>query len=113
MNPSSLPQATAKSSWSLEQWLAYLLAIHPKEIDMTLSRVQHVFEKLALDFSHTTIVTVGGTNGKGSTCRCMELCLLAQGKTVGVYSSPHLVDYRERVRINDELLNEDSYCQAF
>lgn len=113
MNPSSLPQATAKSSWSLEQWLAYLLAIHPKEIDMTLSRVQHVFEKLALDFSHTTIVTVGGTNGKGSTCRCMELCLLAQGKNVGVYSSPHLVDYRERVRINDELLNEDSYCQAF
>ena len=113
MNSSTLPQATAKSTWSLEQWLAYLLAIHPTEIDMTLARIQHVFDKLNLDFSDTTIITVGGTNGKGSTCRCMEQCLRALGKNVGVYSSPHLVDYRERVRINDAMPEEEHFCQAF
>lgn len=56
---------------------------------------------------------VAGTNGKGTTCRVVETLFLAEEKSVGVYSSPHITDYRERVRINDGLLSQDAHCKAF
>lgn len=101
-----------KSSWSLDRWLDYILAIHPSEIEMGLSRVSRVYQRLDISLSGCTVITVGGTNGKGSTCRFIEMALIESGHSVGVYSSPHLNDYRERVRINDALPDENTFCQA-
>ena len=112
MNKQS-PSFTASADNSLTQWLAYLESIHPTAIDMGLTRVKQVADKLALDFSNQTVITVAGTNGKGTTCRFIEQACLAQGKTTGVYSSPHLLDYRERVRINGDIEAERLYCEAF
>lgn len=98
---------------SLTDWLGYLESIHPSAIDMGLARVQRVADILSLSLDNSTVITVAGTNGKGTTCRMIEAVLLSQGKTVGVYSSPHLLDYRERVRINGAQLNEQAYCEAF
>ncbi|TRY29392.1 bifunctional tetrahydrofolate synthase/dihydrofolate synthase [Aliiglaciecola sp. M165] len=100
-------------SWSLHQWTDYLLSIHPKNIDMGLERTQSVFTKLGLDFSAQRVVTVAGTNGKGTTCRMIENGLLMANKTVAVYSSPHLIDYKERVRVNDQLLTDADHVAAF
>lgn len=113
MNATLSHQVTAKTSWSLEQWLAYLMAIHPSEIDMGLDRVSRVYQRLGIRFPNTRIVTVAGTNGKGTTCRFMEMALRELGHTVGVYSSPHINDYRERVRINDQLPDASVFCDAF
>lgn len=98
---------------SLAQWLTYLESIHPNSIDMGLNRIKAVADNLGLHFSDKTVITVAGTNGKGTTCRFLELACQTQHKTTGVYSSPHLLDYRERVRINGESPDEAAFCQAF
>lgn len=102
-----------QQTWSLDQWLSYLESIHSKNIDMGLSRVEQVFNNLKLDFSSTKVVTVAGTNGKGTTCAMLEQGALLKGLNVGVYSSPHIVRYTERVRINGKELSERDHCQAF
>lgn len=103
----------AQRTWSLNQWLSYLESIHSKNIDMGLDRVKQVLSRLDLDFSDKTVITVAGTNGKGTTCVMLEQTALLLNKTVGVYSSPHLLDYRERVRVNAEMLSEAQHCEAF
>ena len=85
---------------NLKQWLSYLEQLHPNEIDMGLARVQEVAQRLRLPRLAKKIVTVTGTNGKGSTCALLASLLAGQGLSVGVYSSPHLLRYNERVRIN-------------
>ncbi|MBT0587422.1 bifunctional tetrahydrofolate synthase/dihydrofolate synthase [Alteromonas oceanisediminis] len=102
-----------QSNWPLAHWLDYLLAIHPTEIDMTLDRIRRVYQRFQLQWNSTTVITVGGTNGKGSTCRFLEAALQAKGYKVGVYSSPHLIDYEERIRINGDNVSADDVCQAF
>lgn len=98
---------------SLSQWLQYLESIHPTAIDMGLERVRTVASALDLCFPHSTVITVAGTNGKGTTCKFIEQTALEQGKTVAVYSSPHLLTYRERVRHNGALPSEAAFCDAF
>ncbi len=100
------------NSRTLPQWLAYLESIHPTTIDMGLDRVKQVADALNIQFDSRVII-VGGTNGKGTTCALMEQALLRSGQSVGVYSSPHLLDYRERVRVNGELPQEAAFCSAF
>lgn len=100
-------------TWSLDRWLSHLESIHSKNIDMGLERVRLVLERLNVDFSDKTVITVAGTNGKGTTCALIEHTALALGKSVGVYSSPHLIDYRERVRINGRMMDATAHCQAF
>ncbi|MDC0602039.1 bifunctional tetrahydrofolate synthase/dihydrofolate synthase [Aliiglaciecola sp.] len=106
-------QGKPSLSWSLPRWLDYLLAIHTKSIDMGLARTQQVFERLSIDFATSTVITVAGTNGKGTTCRFIEKSLLSLGHSVGVYSSPHITDYNERVRINDKMLSDEQHLEAF
>lgn len=106
-------QVEPDSTWSLATWLDYLLSIHPKNIEMGLDRVQLVFDKLNLDLTGSTIVSVAGTNGKGTTCALIEHAVLAAGKSVAVYSSPHLINYQERVRINHKQLSASAHCNAF
>ena len=93
-------------------WLAHLDTIHPVEIDLTLERVKQVYDRLNLTLSGT-VITIAGTNGKGSTGAAIEQIALYLDKKVGVYSSPHLLDYRERVRVNGHMLSEQDHCDAF
>ena len=73
----------------LETWLCYLEQLHPSSIELGLERVKSVAERLELLQPAPYIFTVAGTNGKGTTCRTLEMILLAANKRVGVYSSPH------------------------
>jgi dihydrofolate synthase/folylpolyglutamate synthase len=107
------PQASEKEAWSLDLWLTYLEQVHPSHIELGLERVAEVLCNLHLDLSQRTIVTVAGTNGKGTTCALIEQALLANKNSVAVFSSPHLVDYRERVRVSGLMLTEKAHCQAF
>jgi dihydrofolate synthase/folylpolyglutamate synthase len=100
---------------SLEDWLGHLECLHPRGqagIELGLERVQQV--KSALGQGQTCpVITVGGTNGKGSTCALLERMLIAAGYRVGVYSSPHLLSYNERVRINGVPAPDADFCAAF
>lgn len=98
---------------SLKDWLCYLEDLHPTNIELGLERVNKVKQALQLDFSNIRVVTVGGTNGKGTTSTLVEQACIVAGQSVAVYSSPHLIDYRERVRINGKLLTESMHCDAF
>ncbi len=109
MTQNIIPQATS----SLEMWLDYLTNIHSSAIDLGLDRVQAVAQKANLVKPAPTVITVAGTNGKGSTCALMEAILLDAGYSVGVYSSPHLIRYNERVRINGVDVEDAKHCQAF
>ncbi|MFM2482735.1 bifunctional tetrahydrofolate synthase/dihydrofolate synthase [Celerinatantimonas sp. YJH-8] len=100
-------------SRSLEDWLCYFEHQHQTTIDLGLERVGAVARKMGLTSLVMPVITVAGTNGKGSTCRLIEQLLLAKGYQVGVYSSPHISDYRERVRINDQLPPKQAFCDAF
>jgi dihydrofolate synthase / folylpolyglutamate synthase len=83
---------------SLADWLAYIERQHPQAIAMGLDRVREVFTRLGPEIPFP-VVTVGGTNGKGSTCAMVESILRVAGHRTGLYTSPHLVRYNERVRI--------------
>jgi dihydrofolate synthase/folylpolyglutamate synthase len=87
--------------------------LHPREIDLGLERVRVVSQRLALDHPGFCIITVAGTNGKGSSVAMLEAILHAAGYAVGSYSSPHLIDYNERVRIRTEPVSDADLCQAF
>ncbi|UDG80855.1 Dihydrofolate synthase/folylpolyglutamate synthase [Candidatus Hartigia pinicola] len=105
----TIPQAES----SLDIWLSYLTKLHSQSIDMGLERVRQVMEKMELTQPATRIITVTGTNGKGTTCHAIESILIAAGIKVGVYSSPHLVNYTERVRIQGQELPESVFCRVF
>ncbi|MGP1718093.1 MAG: bifunctional tetrahydrofolate synthase/dihydrofolate synthase [Methylophilus sp.] len=97
---------------TVEGWLSYIESLHPKSIEMGLSRVQAVAARLQLAFPFT-VITVGGTNGKGSTCAMLERIYATAGYRVGCYTSPHLVQYQERVRLNGDLIGDEVLCAAF
>jgi dihydrofolate synthase/folylpolyglutamate synthase len=110
---------------SLTQWLSYLESIHNVEIDLGLTRINKVAERLKLDFdgqrfstlndafSFAKIITVAGTNGKGTTCAFLENALLSENKTVAVYSSPHIEHFNERLRFNKNDMADHHFIQAF
>jgi len=97
----------------LSDWLTYIEQAHTKEIDMGLSRTEDLVNRLQIDFSEQYVVTVGGTNGKGTTCALIEQICLHAGLTVGVYSSPHLVSFCERIRVNGSQIAEAMLCDIF
>lgn len=97
----------------LGEWLAYLEQLHPSAIDMGLERSQHVLERLQLGSLAPRVITVTGTNGKGSTCAFLASLLQAQGMRVGVYSSPHLIRYNERVQVDGTEATDQALCEAF
>lgn len=97
---------------SLDAWLQYLESLHPNAIDMGLERVREVANRLSLDAPAIKIV-VGGTNGKGSTCAMLESILLAAGYRVGLYTSPHLVTFNERARVNGDIVSDAQLIAQF
>ena len=83
---------------TLGEWLAFIERQHPKSIALGLERVASVFSRMGVEIAHP-VITVAGTNGKGSTCAMLEAMLRAGGYRTALYTSPHLVRYNERVRI--------------
>ncbi|QJT22361.1 bifunctional tetrahydrofolate synthase/dihydrofolate synthase [Aeromonas media] len=100
-------------SRSLVDWLSYLEQIHPVNIDMGLERVGAVARRMGLTRLPFKVITVAGTNGKGSSCAMAASILMAAGYKVGVYSSPHLLRFTERVRIDGAELSGSEHCAAF
>lgn len=105
----NLPQATSP----LASWLYYLEHLHAQAIELGLDRIRRVASSLGLLTPAPVVFTVAGTNGKGTTCRTLETVLMAAGYRVGVFSSPHLVRYTERVRIQGEELAESAHTTSF
>ncbi len=97
----------------LDQWLNYIEQSHPLTISMGLERVKKVSERRNLHQFPFPVVIVGGTNGKGSTVSSLAKLLQTAGLRVGTYSSPHLLDFKERIQINGCFLNESELCEAF
>ncbi|WP_122433989.1 bifunctional tetrahydrofolate synthase/dihydrofolate synthase [Pseudomonas viridiflava] len=98
---------------TLGDWLAYLEQLHPSAIDMGLDRSRKVAQQLGLTRPAPRVITVTGTNGKGSTCAFVASLLQAQGLKVGVYSSPHLLRYNERVKVQGVEAADLELCDAF
>ncbi|MFL1803467.1 bifunctional tetrahydrofolate synthase/dihydrofolate synthase [Plesiomonas shigelloides] len=109
MNSMNRPQATSP----LATWLSYLESLHSTTIDLGLDRIRQVAQQLALQKPAPLVITVAGTNGKGTTCRTLEIILLQAGYRVGVYSSPHLLRYTERVRVQGQELDDALHSAAF
>lgn len=103
---------TPDANATLPQWLAYLETLHHTEIDLGLDRIKQVADRLGLTYPYTTI-TVGGTNGKGSVCAMLEAIVLAGGYKAGTYTSPHLVDYNERIRVNGQFATDAQIIEQF
>jgi dihydrofolate synthase/folylpolyglutamate synthase len=97
---------------TVDGWLAYIEALHPKSIAMGLDRVREVANRLSLN-PQCPVITVAGTNGKGSTCAMLMQIYADAGYRVGCYTSPHLIRYQERVRINHMEIPDDALCDAF
>jgi len=99
---------------TLAEWLSWQESLNPKEIDLGLDRVSQVLSKLnfSSDFI-CPVITVAGTNGKGSTVAFIESILHQADIPVGCYTSPHLFTYNERIRVNTEQVSDEVLCDAF
>jgi dihydrofolate synthase / folylpolyglutamate synthase len=97
---------------TLEAWLAYCEQLHPTSIEMGLERVRAVAQRMALKFD-CPVITVAGTNGKGSTCAMLEAILLEAGYRTGVFTSPHLVHFEERCRIRGDIVKAEALVASF
>lgn len=103
----------ADSSVDLEGWLQRLQHAHPREIELGLQRIRTVWMALGRPRPAPLVISVAGTNGKGSTSALLESMLLAGGHRVGCYTSPHLLRFNERVRIAGEPVDDATLCAAF
>ncbi|MBU2705270.1 bifunctional tetrahydrofolate synthase/dihydrofolate synthase [Zooshikella marina] len=97
----------------LQDWLHWQESLHSQEIDLGLERIQVVWQRLALGKPAPWVFTVAGTNGKGSTVALLNGILQHHGYKVGVYTSPHLRRYNERVVINQQPASDQDFCRAF
>jgi dihydrofolate synthase/folylpolyglutamate synthase len=100
---------------NLEDWLLHLEGLHPKGqagIELGLERIRQVKAALG-QVQHCPVIIVGGTNGKGSTCAFLENIIARAGYKAGCYTSPHLLNYNERVRVNGRPAGDDALCAAF
>ncbi len=98
---------------SLQDWLKWQESLHPLAIDLGLERVAQVFNALNPDYIKPPTVTVAGTNGKGSSVAYLEAIYMAQGYRVGSYTSPHILKYNERIKIDGKPVPDDKICEAF
>lgn len=105
--------ATPTLNSSLDEWLTYMYGIHVSAIDLGLSRVKPVFDALAINKADTFIFTVAGTNGKGSTTATIATICQTAGYKTALYQSPHLLVFNERIKINNQCVDDTTLIQAF
>ena len=101
----------AKGS-SLDSWLEYISSVHPREIELGLDRTRRVAQRLQLETPDSLVVTVAGTNGKGSCVATMEAILLQAGYKTGCYTSPHIHAFNERIRIDSQSIDDELLVAA-
>lgn len=111
--PETFSDADEPGARTLAQWLDYISSVHPQDIDMGLDRFARVAGRLGVLQPAPTVVTIAGTNGKGSTTVALETLLLAAGRRVGATLSPHLHRFNERVRLNGAEVADELLCRAF
>lgn len=97
---------------SLDDWLIHISQLHPSTIELGLDRVRQVYDRMAISPS-CPVITVAGTNGKGSSVAMLSSILITAGYQVGVYTSPHLVRYNERVAMNGTPVDDQLLCDGF
>ena len=99
---------------TLDEWLAWQESLNPREIDLGLERVSRVLHQLGHpNRFDCPLITVAGTNGKGSVVALLEAVARAGGLSTCSYTSPHLLRYNERIRINGSMVDDDALCAAF
>lgn len=110
----SVQDLNSQSCQTLADWLYYIEQSHPiDKIELGLERVQRVAARGDLAALPGKVILIAGTNGKGTTARTLEQLLLAQGHSVGVYSSPHLLHFNERLRVNNQDVADQDWLAAF
>ena len=97
---------------NLDAWLTWQEAVSPREIDLSLGRVKKVFDRLVFN-KPKHLITIAGTNGKGSSVAMIESLMLAEDIQVASYTSPHMHRYNERIKINGEPVNDNCIIKAF
>lgn len=97
----------------LADWLDWQQALHPATIELGLERAGRVLARTGWRPPQQPVITVAGTNGKGSTVAMLEAILRASGRRTGTFTSPHLIDYRERVRLDGRMVSAESLVVAF
>jgi len=97
----------------LDKWVQRLEALHPDKIELGLDRIKAVALRAGLSNPNYKLITVAGTNGKGSTIAFIRSILAASGYKVGVYTSPHFIDFAERIVIGTQQVSAESLCDAF
>lgn len=108
----SMTHSASTQFTTLNAWLSHLEKAHPTVIELGLQRVGAVRDRLGIQFS-CPVMIVGGTNGKGSTCAMLESILLQAGYKVGLYTSPHLIRFNERARVNGISVTDQKFIDAF
>lgn len=98
---------------TLQSWLDHIEQLHSKPIDMGLERMHEMLKRMGISFDQKTVITVGGTNGKGSTCAMLERIYRAAGYTTGMHTSPHLIRINERCVINGREVTDERLIAAF
>lgn len=98
---------------TLAEWLAYQETLHPKVIDLGLGRIREVLGRLNLERSGAYVISIAGTNGKGSSVAMLDTILRASGFRVGTYTSPHILRYNERISIDGRAVDDDALVSAF
>jgi dihydrofolate synthase/folylpolyglutamate synthase len=98
---------------TLDQWLEWQLELHPSEIELGLQRVAAVWRRLAPHSLSSRVVTVAGTNGKGSCVAMIDVVYRRAGYRVATYTSPHLVCYNERIKLDGVAVDDQAICEAF
>ena len=106
-----------QASWNKDDWLSYMESVHPAEIEMGLGRVRQVAAQMDLVRPAKTVILVGGTNGKGTTTALLKNLLAQQGKSSGLYNSPHIHQYNERVNVcldgESRLISDEELIASF
>ncbi|PCJ28702.1 MAG: bifunctional tetrahydrofolate synthase/dihydrofolate synthase [SAR86 cluster bacterium] len=106
--------ATSRSTTrSIEQWLEYISSVHPREIELGLERTRRVADKLQIGKIAPLVITVAGTNGKGSCVASMEAILQHAGYKTAAYTSPHIHCFNERIRVESAAVNDETLINAF
>lgn len=98
---------------TIQTWLQHIESLHPKTIELGLERVYKLAQEMQLTTFDCPVVVVGGTNGKGSCVKLLETILSLQGYKVAAYTSPHLLSFNERIRINNQNITDDLLLKAF
>lgn len=98
---------------TVQEWITYIEGLHRKTIELGLDRVGMVADRLKVRSFNCPVITVAGTNGKGSCVAFLENILHAAGYQIGAYISPHLMRFNERIRIGGHEVSDDNLVQAF